>query len=126
MNEHIGKMEKNKTAQEGEDKAAEYLEKRGMEILARNWRYGHSEIDLIVRDGERIVFIEVKTRRTLKFGFPETAVKEGKKKAIFRASEEYIYKSGHKGEIRFDIIAVILEKKLELLHLKDAFFPTGY
>lgn len=119
-------LNKNTTAVLGENIACDFLVQRGYKILERNWRYGHSEIDLIcARDG-KLVFVEVKTRKSLKYGLPETAVSESKQKAIFRASEQYIYKINHQNEIRFDIIGVILGDKIEVAHFEDAFYPKSY
>ena len=66
--------DKIKTGNKGEDQAAEFLQRKGYEILARNYRYKHSEIDLIVQKSDLIVFVEVKTRSSSGFGEPEAFV----------------------------------------------------
>ena len=66
--------EHNDIGREGEDVAASYLMQNGYRIVARNWRYGPKEIDIVARDGETMVFVEVKTRSTLAFELPQEAV----------------------------------------------------
>ena len=78
----------------GEDLAVRFLEKKGMKILQRNFRYGKEEIDIIVYDPteEQLIFVEVKTRRSQKYGLPEQSVNWSKQKAIQKVARYYIYK----------------------------------
>ncbi|MET9796887.1 YraN family protein [Nocardiopsis alba] len=74
----------------GEELAARYLERNGMRVLARNWRapHGAGELDLVARDGSVLVFVEVKTRGSLRFGHPTEAVtprKRSRLRALGRA-----------------------------------------
>ena len=62
----------------GEEQATQYLQQNGYEIIARNVRTPYGEIDVVARKDERMVFVEVKTRSTASFGFPEEAVTEEK------------------------------------------------
>lgn len=110
----------------GEDLAARYLVSRGYTILERNWRQGHWEIDLICKKEDLLIFVEVKARTGKAFGNPEEAVHPQKQENLRKASLSYIHKIRHPGEIRFDILSIILGSKneaLEILHLEDAFFP---
>lgn len=108
----------------GEDLATKYLIGKGYPILARNWRNGRDEIDIIARDGEWLVIVEVKTRTSEYFGEPETAVTNAKQKSLVRAAEAYIFAFDYKGETRFDVIGILFDHgKVRLNHVPDAFLP---
>ena len=84
-------MSKNKElGQEGEQIAANYLQKRGWKIHELNYRYSHSEIDLIVSNNDLLVFVEVKTRTNTSCGLPEDFVDEKKAQNIMKGAEYYI------------------------------------
>jgi putative endonuclease len=117
-NQELGKL--------GEDWAAQFLMKKGIQILERNWRSGRNELDLIAQKEDTILFIEVKTRRGRDYGEPEQAVNFKKEESIRKASLEYMLRVHFHGEIRYDIISLILDNQnevREILHLEDAFFP---
>lgn len=103
----------------GEEKAKKYLCSIGYIFLEQNYRYNKAEIDLILNDGEVLVFVEVKYRSGLVFGLPEEAVNEKKMDLLREAAENYIIDKNWEGEIRFDIVAI--SKKDELFHIIDAF-----
>jgi putative endonuclease len=108
----------------GENIAANYLIKRGYRILERNWHFGHDEVDIIARDEDWLVIVEVKTRTSAWFGEPETAVTPAKQKSIIRTAEAYIMEQDFKGETRFDVIGILFDKKnVRLNHIRDAFLP---
>jgi putative endonuclease len=109
------------TGNKGEDQAAEFLQQKGYEILVRNYRYKHSEIDLIVCKGDFIVFVEVKTRSSSEFGEPEAFVDAKKTAKIFEGADQYVYENSWNGNIRFDIVSVKLGSKPEVVHFEDAF-----
>src|SRR5687768_14780046 len=98
--------DKIKTGNLGEDIAAEFLKKKGFEIVTRNYRFKKAEIDIIVKKENWLLFIEVKTRSSNAFGEPEEFVDEFKAHRIFEAAEEYIFSTDWKGHIRFDVISV--------------------
>jgi putative endonuclease len=111
----------------GEDIAAEHLLQKGYEILHRNWRYSRAEVDIIARIGNDWVFVEVKTRETDYFGYPEEAVTKAKQKQLQKAADAYLEANPIEGEIRFDIVAVILnDAKQEIHHIEDAFWPMDF
>jgi len=106
----------------GEDLAEKYLRQKGYEILKRNWHFSHDEIDIVARDGDWLVIVEVKTRTTDVFGEPEMEVKAAKQKALVRAAEGYIMAFDYKGQTRFDVIGILLGGgKVMINHIPDAF-----
>ena len=91
-----------------EEAAAVFLQKNGVQILERNFRCRQGEIDLIGRDGEYLVFFEVKYRKSADLGLPAEAVGVVKQRRICRAAKYYLYRK-HLGEgvpVRFDVVAV--------------------
>jgi putative endonuclease len=114
--------DKIKTGVKGESLAAEYLERKGFEIVVRNFRSRRAEIDLIVRRKDWIIFVEVKTRTSVAFGQPEQFVTDAQAKKIYEAAEDYIFAKDWKGHVRFDVISVLLrdEEAFEIEHFEDA------
>lgn len=108
--------------QQGENLAAQYLEEKGYQIHGRNVRAGRSEFDIIALYEGKLIFVEVKTRKNDLFGFPESFVSKSKENAMIRGAELFLESCGHQGEIRFDIIAVTLNPRLEIQHFEDAFW----
>jgi putative endonuclease len=108
----------------GEKLAQQFLRKLGYEILATNWYYGHLELDIIARDGDELVIVEVKSRSGIRYEHPSEAVTMGKIKRIVEAADAYIQENDWENETRFDVITVIFfSQKHELEHFKDAFYP---
>lgn len=108
----------------GEKMAAEYLLKRGYTILAKNWRFKKNEIDIVAKENNKLVIVEVKTRTTLEFGTPEEAVSLKKQQFLIRAANEYVNQKNLENEIRFDIIAVNPNSGGQKIHhIPDAFYP---
>ena len=104
----------------GESLAVKHLKARGCEILAQNYRALRGEIDIIVRDGEFTVFVEVKTRRNLKFGLPQAAVTLQKQRQISKVALAYLQAQNLLDTpCRFDVIAIHLSPQLELLKLEQ-------
>jgi putative endonuclease len=112
--------DKIKTGNKGETLAAEFFKKKGFEILERNYRYRHSEIDLIVQRDNWVLFVEVKTRNSSAYGEPEDFVDYKKINKIFEAAEEWIFSTDWKGHIRFDIVSVKLGDEPVIEHFEDA------
>lgn len=104
--------------------AADYLEKKGCEILYRNFRYRRFEIDLIVSHENTTVFVEVKARKNNLFGNPEDLVNQKKIRAFRIAAEHYLRMHNCNKAIRFDIISILENKEqgLEITHLEDGFY----
>jgi putative endonuclease len=110
----------------GEDLAHRFLKSKGFHILARRFRLpdGSGEIDIVAREGESIVFVEVKTRRTSEYGSPERAVGSEKEKKLIRAARSYLLRAGADwSQARFDVITVVVTNRPSISHYRDAFFP---
>jgi len=109
---------------EAEALAASYLERNGLAIVERNWRCRHGELDLIARDGDVLVFVEVKSRRARWGDGPGAAVSALKQWRLTRLAHHYL-KWRRLGEprCRFDVVAVTVEDTGEftLRHLRGAF-----
>lgn len=114
------------TGKIGEEIASDFLKRRGYHVLERNWRHGHHEIDIVARDGHTLVFVEVKTRSTDAYGFPEDAVTAAKENSLQLAAEAYLLENNQVEAIRFDIIAIIQGRKSSVHHVPDAFFPSEW
>lgn len=95
---------------DGEDLAHRYLQRQGLLVIARNYRTpgGSAEVDLIARDGEMLVFVEVKTRETDEFGAPDRAIDGVKRDKIRRAALNYLRRSGlAEDRVRFDVVSIV-------------------
>ena len=105
--------------------ARTYLEQQGYLILETNWRSGHKEVDIIAKDDEMLVIVEVKARKNEDITNAEDAVDEKKIRNLIRATHNYILLKGLDCDVRFDIITLVLDDKGEykLKHIKDAFLP---
>lgn len=108
----------------GENLAKALLEKKNYKILATNWRSGRAEVDIIAKDGETLVFVEVKTRSNDTTQKPQEAIGRKKQKLMVKAATVYAEKINHDWEIRFDVIAIIHYKNPPTInHIVDAFYP---
>lgn len=118
MAEHISFGKK------GEDIAADYLVRKGYAIIERNWRNCHKEIDIMAKDNETLVIVEVKTRRSDMYGSPDEAVNEHKQQLLIAAANAYIEQNNLDCDTRFDIISIILPKcgEPQIEHIEDAFW----
>jgi putative endonuclease len=108
----------------GEDLAHRYLRRKGCTVVARNYRArsGAGEIDLVAWHGERLVFVEVKTRSSEDYGAPDAAVDLEKRIALERTAREYALRSGVEwGRTRFDIVSVVLLRPVRIEWRRDAF-----
>ncbi len=109
----------------GEEMAVAFLRNKGLKIVALNWRYQHLEVDIIAKDGDVLVFVEVKTRRSDYFGNPEDAISRSKMTNLINAADAYIIENDYVGESRFDVVSIILPhgKKPQLEYFEDAIMP---
>lgn len=112
------------TGKKGEDIAADYLTKNGYTLLEKNWRKHHWEVDIIASKDQFLHFIEVKTRYSLRFGFPEESITKDKMKNLKNAAENYQYRHPKWKYIQFDVIAITLVNEIakEILMIDDVYF----
>lgn len=120
--------ERKKTGNDGEDAAARFLMAREHEILARNWRAGHLEVDIITLAADGIHFVEVKTRRPPLQAEPQESVTPTKQKRLVRAALTYLNRSRDPRlgsvEYHFDIVAVTIDNPgMTIGYFPDAFIP---
>lgn len=111
----------------GEAIAAGFLTDRGFRIVARNYRCPLGEIDIVAADGDTLVFVEVKSRRSAEAAEPEISVHYDKRRRITRAARYFVsHKSVHDQPLRFDVVAIVLPDhgQPEIEHFEDAFGPT--
>lgn len=96
----------------GEKIAEQYLEKKGFDILDKNFYCKQGEIDIIARDNNELVFVEVKTRCNLKYGIPAESVNKEKRIHIYKAARYYLYLYRLEDEnVRFDVLEIYLKNK---------------
>ena len=114
----------NELGKKGEKIAAAYLAKNGYAILAQNFYFDKAELDIIAQKNKgTIVVVEVKTRTSDFFGNPQDFVSPSKIKLLVKAANEYIISKNLDVEVRFDIIAVIKNKREEKIeHFENAFY----
>ncbi len=109
---------------QGEDIAVDYLRQKGYVVLDRNWRSGHKEIDIVARQGDTIVFVEVKARANIMYGNPEDAVTRRKMHLLVMAADAYLRHNLLDDEVRFDIITITGSvQKPYIRHYEHAFRP---
>jgi putative endonuclease len=120
-------MEKKAFGRQGEDLAVEFLLKEGYEILERNWYFKHNEVDILAKDHDTLVVIEVKTRSGNSYGEPYTAVDHRKQQYLIFAAERFIFSKNLDLEVRFDIISIIINPRggVTLEHVREAFHPVA-
>lgn len=109
----------------GEDAAERYLIQQGYKIIERNYRSQQGEVDIIARDGQFLVFIEVKSYSFRSYGSPAGAVRKNKKQSIIHAAETYLYRNKVRDTFcRFDVLTIYRRmdgsRAIELY--KDAFY----
>lgn len=113
-------MNNRKFGDAGEELACKYLQKNGYEILERNKHYSrYCEIDIIAKEKNTVVFVEVKTRRTDGFGKPFEAVTPGKYENIRKGVQFYLAENKVKN-YRIDVIGITLKPELKIEHLRNA------
>jgi putative endonuclease len=104
----------------GEDTAASYLTKNGLSIIQRNFRWYGNEIDIVARDKDYIVFIEVKASSSANYDHPLMWISEAKQKRIIKASEGYLVSHNITvSPVRFDVLTI--DQAGNISHIRDAF-----
>jgi len=112
----------NDTGKQGEALAAIWLEERGYHLLYKNWRYKNWEIDVIASKANRLHIIEVKTRRSTIYGYPEENMDAKKMQYLINAAEEYMEQDERWKQLQFDILAITIgEKEVEYFLIEDVY-----
>ena len=117
---------KNKLGKIGEEKAREFLESKGYELLTSNFRYDRAEVDLIFKEEKNkiVIFVEVKARRNRKFGEPEESINKTKQNQIKKAAEGFISENDEflDYDLRIDTVSVFMDGKgITINHTENAF-----
>lgn len=114
----------NELGKKGEELAVKHLSENGYRIIETNYRFKKDELDIVAEKDNSLIVVEVKTRINEHFGRPEEFVTQGKQKRIINCANQYILEKDIDLEVRFDIIAVIINsKRTSLNHITDAFIP---
>lgn len=116
-----------KLGKAGENFAAKFLESKGYEIIAQNYRIRSAEIDIIARLNDEIIFVEVKTRSNTRRGLPAEAVNIRKQKKIIEAASVFLQDDKFADcPCRFDVIEIYsVDNNFRLRHIKNAFEVTS-
>ncbi len=100
-----------KIGKKGEKIAADFLEKQGIKVIEFNYYTRYGEVDLIARDRGEIVFVEVKTRKSKKYGKPQEAITKTKQTNLIRTAQVYLQKNNlEESDWRIDVVAINLKK----------------
>jgi putative endonuclease len=112
---HTGKI--------GEQLAEAYFAEKGYVLLEKNWRHSHWEVDIIAERNNVLHFVEVKTRRTKKYGLPEEKVGAKKIQNLINAAEQYLYLHPEWKRIQFDVLSIIISnnKPAEYFLIEDVY-----
>lgn len=107
----------------GEDAAEQYLRDCGLRVLARNWRQGRLELDIVCRERDTVVFVEVKTRKADSLTRPDEALSVRKRATLLRAANAWLAAHGAWSQpCRFDVVAVVCDKTtMTVEHIRHAF-----
>lgn len=118
-------VDRNALGRWGEDVAVAHLEGQGYQVLARNWRCRQGELDVVVRLGSAVVFVEVKTRSSQQYGEPAEAVTRAKAQRIRGLAGQWLVACRPRGveDLRFDVVSVLRRRGAppEVSHLQGAF-----
>lgn len=107
----------------GEEIAIKYLRSQGYKILDRNYRTNIGEIDIVAVKKDLLIFIEVKARSNINYGYPYEAVNWQKQEKIIKTSYIYLkHKHLDKYQIRYDIIEIFLQNEPKINHIENAFY----
>lgn len=108
--------------QQGEKVAEDYLVKQGYELLHRNYRFKRAEVDLVLKKDQFLVLVEVKTRTSRQYGYPEEAVSGRKQEMLFLAADALVEDLNWQQDVRFDIVSIFWHHQTpDILHIEDAF-----
>ena len=113
----------NQLGKRGEQMAEQYLLQHGYQVLHRNWRHSHYEIDIIAIKQQVLHFVEVKLRSSKTFGLPEQFVKKKKFKSLLRAADEFLFQNQQYRHVQYDILSINVSVNLapEFFLIEDVY-----
>lgn len=117
-------MTQQRPGQRGEDLACDLLVKKGYKLIERNYTYGKGELDIIAKDGNVLVFVEVKSRYNLEYGPPELGITKKKQRMVRYTAEAYLHeKDIVDTDCRIDVVAILFRGKEppQINHIENAF-----
>ena len=115
-------MTKDELGNWGEGYSVIYLQKKGYEVVERNYRFQKNEIDIIAKFGNNLIIVEVKTRQTAEIGEPWRAVTKSKQKQIIKVANQYVQANQIDLDVRFDIVSIVHNSyRTEIEHIEGAF-----
>ena len=115
-------MTKDELGNWGEEYSVIYLQKKGYEVVERNYRFQKNEIDIIAKFGNNLIIVEVKTRQTAEIGEPWRAVTKSKQKQIIKVANQYVQAKQVDLDVRFDIVSIVHNSyRTEIDHIEGAF-----
>jgi putative endonuclease len=116
-------MNRRSKGTEGEHLAEQYLKEKGYSIVEKNFRFGRGEIDIIAKDGQDLVFVEVKARHSLQYGAPEESVTPAKEAQLRKVAEGYLYERNIENQsCRFDVVTILYERGVPVVQLIQNIF----
>ncbi len=122
MDEKSGRLELGK---KGEDVALRFLMERGMRLVARNWRCGHKELDLLMDDGEFLRIVEVRSLSYPNNASPAETVDWHKRRLVIAAARSFLARNKIYKEIVFDIVSVLFNGEIHKIeYIPAAFMPS--
>jgi putative endonuclease len=104
----------NELGKKGEALATNWLREHGFEILCKNWRHAHVEVDIIATKEMVLHFVEVKSRSNDRFGYPEESVSEKKMDNLMLASEEFLFRFPYWKLIQYDVLSININNNGEV------------
>ena len=113
----IGRDDRQGLGRRGEELAAQQLAAKGYQILARNWRCETGELDLVAREGECLVLVEVRTRRGRSMGSPEESITAAKQARLIALGEAYVQENDWRGDWRIDVVAIEMGRQGRVLRI---------
>jgi putative endonuclease len=109
------------TGSRAEQLAKSYLQQQGLRPVVDNWHCRQGEIDLIMRDRNMLVFVEVRYRKNSRYGTPAATVGHIKQRRLIHAANNYLQQLGTLPQCRFDVVAVTAEPELQIEWIRNAF-----
>jgi putative endonuclease len=116
----LNRLTTRRAGEAAEAMACRYLEQQGLRLIRHNYRCRAGEVDLIMQDGEQLVFVEVRSRRNSRYGTPAESITKTKQKRLYKAAAHYLLSSRSNAPCRFDVIAIVQQDN-RLEWIKDAF-----